>query len=1025
MTSPPSPQGSAADGEAQASLQAIADRVGSFEPFDRLAQAELLELAAAMDRRRYRIGQTVLREDVLPEGLLFILSGRLRMLAASPGGGGGSVTIDRLGAGSLAGWPGLVRGRPCEHLRASTEVEALQLPAAALLDCLVRHPQLAAWFHGQLSAGELHQLLRSLSNLDPQVAPLLEQWSSSELEVELISLPMGKTPGNDDLNPAKRWMISSGGPLAQPWSAGVGAGEPDSEAFVPWLRLIGLPLAQAAPVPAELSPKPDVALVPQEGEATAALATTEGLPPPTLADSAGSYSLSPEPPASPAVPSGGKPGVLSLPRATGPRGVPLALSMALARYFGLPLNRDGVLDFIDGTLRRQPRLNLMNAGQLFDYLGLRVIFTHIPTDRLARVPCPAILEQHGQLVLLDGVDPDGRVRVLEPELGPLRVPLEDLELASDGMLPMLLVERKPDSKVAHFGWGWFMPYLRPHRRELVEVLAASLVVNVLALATPLGMQVLIDQVARNQNVGALISVSALLLLSSVATAVVRTLRSFVFTQVTNRVDQESKASILDHMVRLPQGFFDSRPVGQVTYYFSMLDRLREFLIGQSLTTIVDFLFSILYIFILLAINPLLTLITLSTIPLMVILAILGNPIFEDQIKRSLNEAVSTYSYLTEAITGIQTIKSQNAELKTRWEFSNRYARYVGEDFKLRITSESLANIANFLSDLNSLLVIGFGIWLVMQNQITIGGFIAFRIISGYITRPMVQLAQTWQQFRVNTRQLQMVGDVVDRVPEQTEEEATNLPMPPIRGDVRLDEVTFRFTEQSPLVLHGISLEIPAGSFVGMVGGSGSGKSTVLKLLPRFYRPLSGKVLIDGFDVSKVELYSLRRQVGVVPQDSLLFDGTIRENLMLVKPDASADELIRAAKIACAHDFIMDMPQGYNSSVGERGAGLSGGQRQRLALARAVLQNPRMLILDEATSALDARTERQVCINLFEAFRGRTVFFITHRLTTVRPADVIVLMDRGAVMEVGSHGALMQHRGWYYALYQSQNQEGLS
>jgi len=453
--------------------------------------------------------------------------------------------------------------------------------------------------------------------------------------------------------------------------------------------------------------------------------------------------------------------------------------------------------------------------------------------------------------------------------------------------------------------------------------------------------------------------------------------------------------------------------------------LREFLIGQSLTTIVDFLFSILYIFILLAINPLLTLITLSTIPLMVILAILGNPIFEDQIKRSLNEAVSTYSYLTEAITGIQTIKSQNAELKTRWEFSNRYARYVGEDFKLRITSESLANIANFLSDLNSLLVIGFGIWLVMQNQITIGGFIAFRIISGYITRPMVQLAQTWQQFRVNTRQLQMVGDVVDRVPEQTEEEATNLPMPPIRGDVRLDEVTFRFTEQSPLVLHGISLEIPAGSFVGMVGGSGSGKSTVLKLLPRFYRPLSGKVLIDGFDVSKVELYSLRRQVGVVPQDSLLFDGTIRENLMLVKPDASADELIRAAKIACAHDFIMDMPQGYNSSVGERGAGLSGGQRQRLALARAVLQNPRMLILDEATSALDARTERQVCINLFEAFRGRTVFFITHRLTTVRPADVIVLMDRGAVMEVGSHGALMQHRGWYYALYQSQNQEGLS
>jgi len=196
-------------------------------------------------------------------------------------------------------------------------------------------------------------------------------------------------------------------------------------------------------------------------------------------------------------------------------------------------------------------------------------------------------------------------------------------------------------------------------------------------------------------------------------------------------------------------------------------------------------------------------------------------------------------------------------------------------------------------------------------------------------------------------------------------------------------------------------------------------------LPRFYRPAEGKVLIDGLDINKVELYSLRRQIGVVPQDSLLFDGTIRENLLLVKPDANAEEMIRAARIACAHEFIMEMPKGYNSSVGERGAGLSGGQRQRLALARAVLQNPRMLILDEATSALDARTERQVCINLFEAFRGRTVFFITHRLTTVRPADFIVVMDKGAVMEVGSHKQLMGQQGWYYALFQSQNQEGLS
>jgi ATP-binding cassette subfamily B protein len=242
------------------------------------------------------------------------------------------------------------------------------------------------------------------------------------------------------------------------------------------------------------------------------------------------------------------------------------------------------------------------------------------------------------------------------------------------------------------------------------------------------------------------------------------------------------------------------------------------------------------------------------------------------------------------------------------------------------------------------------------------------------------------------------------------------------GRVQFIDVVFSYSEDQEPILNGVNLEVPTGSFVGLVGGSGSGKSTLLKLLPRFYRANAGRVLVDGLDINKVELYSLRRQIGVVPQDTVLFDGSIRDNLLLVKPDASAAELIGAARIACAHDFIMGLPKGYNSDVGERGAGLSGGQRQRLALARAVLQNPRMLILDEATSALDARTERQVCLNLLEAFRGRTVFFITHRLTTVQPADLIVLMDRGAVMEAGTHQALMARMGWYYALYQSQQHE---
>jgi subfamily B ATP-binding cassette protein HlyB/CyaB len=1000
----PSPIAAIAAGDAvvddPAAAAVLSAELAAFEPFARLDAARLVELAARSERRQYRLGQTVLRENVLPAGVLLVRQGRLRMLAPHPSGEG-SLTIDRLQDGAVVGWAGLVRQRPCEHLRASTAVQALFVPAADFLAAVAAEPAFAAWFHQRLTAAELHQLLVELVRRDPGAAPLLAQWTAAQLEVALLSLPAGTPPDPAELVAERSWWVSSGGPLASPWSGRDGApGAAASAGGFPWLRLIGL----VRPVP------PPVAANPAPAAAPPLRSPADSLAPRPAAASR----QDPLP-------------RLRLPRASGPREVPMALAVSLSRFFAVPLNRDGLRDFIDGILRKQPRFNLVNAGQLIDHLGLRVVLSRIPRDRLGRVPVPAVLLQHGQLVLLDGVDEDGRVRLLEPELGPLRLPPEELQGCEDApdRIELLLVQRHPGSKDIRFGWAWFLPYLRPHTRGLVEVLAASVIVNLLALVTPLGMQVLVDQVARFQNIGALLSISALLLLASIVTAVMRTLRTIVFAQITNRIDQDSKATILDHLVRLPQDFFDSRPVGHVMYYFNVLDRLREFLVGQSLTTFVDFLFSFFYILVLLAISPRLTLVTLSTLPLLLVVALISNPLFENQVQRTMARGVITSSYLNESITGIQTIKSQNAELKTRWEFLNRYAAYIGEDFKLRLTSDTTANITSFVTELNGLLVIGFGIWLVMQNQLTLGGFIAFRIISGYITRPLMQIVVTWQQFRMSTRQMQLVSDIVDRPTEQTDAEASNIPMPPIEGHVRFENVGFRFVEEGPMVLQGINLDVPTGAFVGMVGGSGSGKSTLLKLLPRFYRALEGKVLIDGLDVSKVELYSLRRQVGVVPQDSLLFDGTIRENLLLVKPDASVDELIRAARIACAHDFIMEMPQGYNSSVGERGAGLSGGQRQRLALARAVLQNPRLLILDEATSALDARTERQVCKNLFEAFRGRTVFFITHRLSTVRPADTIVLMDRGAVMEVGSHDQLMERRGWYYALFRSQLQEGLN
>ncbi|MEB3262781.1 MAG: peptidase domain-containing ABC transporter [Synechococcus sp.] len=983
-------------------LQAIEELLSQFPPFSSWPPAQRAQLAGQLQARRYGLGQVLVHEGSMPEGVWLVVRGQIRSLAHDPARQLRR-TIERLEPGAIAGWLSLVHGAPREHLRASTELDVLFLPAEAFLELLAQQQEFGLWLARQQPAAELHQLLLTLAERDPLWLPQLEHWPAVRSEATLLSLPpQAPWPTETLQEPTQQWFCVSGAPFASP--AAAAESERDSSR---WLRCIGLPApAREVAAAGALAPIPSTSseLVPlQPGEYS--------LAPPPDAERAPSGSL------------GGGP--LRLRRASGPRDIPLAICEALARYFGVPLNRDALIDQIEGILQRQNQLNLVNLGQLVHSLGLQVMLTEVPLAQIRRVPTPALLIQNGQIGLLDGVNPDGGVRLLEAEIGALTVPPEQLVPAGTERIELLLFQRKPDSKDSRFSWGWYLPYLREHRRELIEVLAASFVVNLLALATPLGMQVLIDQVARTGNFNALISIASLLLLANLVTAFTRGLRSFIFTGVANRVDQATKSTILDQLVRLPQGFFDSRPVGQITFYFTQLDRLREFLIGQSLTTIVDFLFSILYIGILLAINPLLTLVTLSTLPIFLILALVSNPLVEVQLKRSIGHSIKTYSYLTEAITGIQTIKSQNAELKTRWEFQNRYARFIGEDFKLRLTTETTGNLAKFINDLNGLLVIGFGIYLVMQNQITIGGFIAFRIIAGYITGPLVKLVQTWQQFKRCNEQLRLVGDVVDRPTEQTEEESTNIPMPPLQGHVQITDVTFRFSDDAPRVLHGVTLEVPAGAFVGMVGGSGSGKSTVLKLLPRFYRPESGSVKIDGLDINKVELYSLRRQIGVVPQDSLLFDGTIKDNLLLVKPDATAEEMIRAAKIACAHDFIMQMPQGYNSSVGERGAGLSGGQRQRMALARAVLQNPRLLILDEATSALDARTERQVCLNLFEAFRGRTVFFITHRLSTVRPADMIVLMDRGAIMEVGNHNELMERRGWYYALFQSQNQEGLS
>jgi len=413
---------------------------------------------------------------------------------------------------------------------------------------------------------------------------------------------------------------------------------------------------------------------------------------------------------------------------------------------------------------------------------------------------------------------------------------------------------------------------------------------------------------------------------------------------------------------------------------------------------------------------LLTAIALSVLPIQIGLTIIGAPLFRRQYRDAAQENANTQSHLVEVLTGIQTVKAQNVEMISRWKWQDFYSKYISRTFEKTITGTALTETSQVLQKLSQLLVLWVGASMVLNGELSLGQLIAFRIISGYVTQPLLRLSGIWQNIQELKVSFERLADVVDTPEESDDSDKQKIPLPPIHGEVKFEDLCFSFNPSAAQVLRHIDLIIPAGTFVGVVGQSGSGKSTLTKMLPRLYAPNSGRILIDGYDIDKVELYSLRRQIGMVPQEPLLFSGSVAENIALTDPDASSDAIIEAARMACAHDFIMELPSGYSSGVGERGAGLSGGQRQRLALARTLLSNPRLLILDEATSALDYDTERRVCDNLLDNLDHCTVFFITHRLSTIRRAELIVMMHEGAIVETGTHDELIERRGRYYALY---------
>ena len=696
----------------------------------------------------------------------------------------------------------------------------------------------------------------------------------------------------------------------------------------------------------------------------------------------------------------------------------LALLQMICETLRLPFRRDVVDRMLKAMVGSKPSPTLENLGQIADGLGLSAVLMQLPSAHLSRLSLPAALELSDAegLVLVTGSS-RGRLRVIDPREGERWLDLSELEHEQQ-VCRAVTFSRRPTTATKRFDITYFFPFLQRYRRSLVLVFVASLFIQIFSLAQPLIIQQIIDKVIGQQNFNTLYFLGVMLIGCSVISNILNLIRTFLFTDTTNRIDIATSGNILTHLFKLPLGYFDRRPVGEISTRLSELGSIRGFLTGTALTLVLDVIFGTVYFFVLISYSGLLTAVSLSVIPLYLAMVYIVAPIIKRQLRIAAEANAAASSLMVESLTGIQTVKAQHAETTLRWRWQQRYAKYISSNFRTALIGATSGSIGGFFNEIGGLAVLWVGAYLVLEGQLTIGQLIAFRIISGNVVGPIIRLAGTWQTIQSLQISIERLADVVDAQTEQPED-LHPIALPPIKGKVEFENVSFRFNPHSAPVVKSVSFSIDSGKFIGIVGQSGSGKSTIMKLLPRLYNLEEGVIRIDDYDIQKVDLDSLRQQIGIVPQDSMLFDGTVRDNIALNAPDATDEEVIHAARVACAHAFVMDLPQGYGSNVGERGAALSGGQRQRIAIARAILSRPRMLILDEATSALDYLTERTVCENLRRELSGDTVFFITHRLATIRSADSIMLMENGLLQEIGTHQQLLARKGLYYALYRQQ------
>lgn len=653
-------------------------------------------------------------------------------------------------------------------------------------------------------------------------------------------------------------------------------------------------------------------------------------------------------------------------------------------------------------------------------LGLRARSLVTNWDRIAKLPLPALAALRDGGYLLLGKADKNFVIVQEPHRSrPSMMTRAELEAVWDRRIVLMTRRVALTDLARRFDVTWFLGAVYKYRWILGEVLATSFFLQIFALVSPLFFQVIVDKVLVHRGMSTLELLAFGLVAIALFEAVLSALRTYVFSHTTSRIDVELGARLFRHLLALPLSYFQARRVGDSVARVRELENIRNFLTSSGLTLVIDLFFTFVFLGVLYFYSPMLTFIVIASLPFYAGISAGATPLFQERLSEKFQRGAENQAFLVESVTGIETLKAMAVEpqMQRRWE--EQLAGYVAASFRVISLGNVASESVQLVSKLVTAAVLFFGAKLVIEGDLTVGELVAFNLLANRVSAPVLRLSQVWQDFHQARLSVERLGDILNTMPEPAYNPG-RMALPSIRGEVCFERVTFRYRIDGPEILRDVSLSVSAGQLIGIVGPSGSGKSTLAKLVQRLYVPESGRVLIDGIDVAQVDPAWLRRQIGVVLQDCMLFNRSVRDNVALADPATPTENVIAAATLAGAHEFILKLPEGYDTVVGERGNTLSGGQKQRIAIARALITNPPILIFDEATSALDYESERIIQENMVQIAKGRTVFIIAHRLSAVRRADRIITIENGRVIEDGAHAELVRTGGQYAAMYRLQS-----